>query len=155
MIFGANYDSNAVIPDGTPPPAIDDPVTEYLPSARPGSRAPHVWLRRGNEQISTVDLIGPHFLLLAGAGGEAWRRAAQAAAPSWPPLAVRMSSATIPRSAIPTESGNWRTASTRTARCWFVPTAMSPGAAARAFRIRKPSLRAAFDRLLGRMPAMA
>ena len=51
-------------------------------------------------------------------------------------LAVKTARA-IPRSAIPTESGNWRTVSTRTARCWFVPTAMSPGAAARAFRTRK------------------
>jgi putative polyketide hydroxylase len=86
LIFGANYRSNAVIPDGTPPAAVEDPVTEYLPSARPGSRAPHVWLQRGNEQISTVDLFGPHFTLLAGIDGEAWRLGAQAAAPSWPPL---------------------------------------------------------------------
>ena len=35
-------------------------------SARPGSRAPHVRLTRGHEQISTVDLFGPHFVLLAG-----------------------------------------------------------------------------------------
>jgi len=86
LIFGANYESMAVVPDGTPPMAIDDPVTQYQPSARPGSRAPHVWLQRGNEQISTIDLIGPHFTLLAGANGDAWRRAAQSAAPSWPPL---------------------------------------------------------------------
>ena len=86
LIFGVTYDSMAVVPDGTPPAATDDPVTDYVQSARPGCRAPHVWLKRGNEQISTVDLIGPHFLLLAGAKGEAWRRAVQAAAPAWPPL---------------------------------------------------------------------
>jgi len=88
LIFGACYQSMAVVPDGTPAVAIDDPVTDYLPSARPGSRAPHVWLRRGNEQISTIDLFGPHFVLLAGAGGDAWRRAAQGIGPSWPPLLV-------------------------------------------------------------------
>jgi len=86
LIFGARYESTAVVPDGTPPVVIEDPVTEYVPSARPGSRAPHAWLRRGDEQISTIDLFGPHFVLLAGSDGEAWRRAAQAIGPSWPPL---------------------------------------------------------------------
>jgi putative polyketide hydroxylase len=88
LIFGACYQSTAVVPDGTPAAAIDDPVTEYVPSARPGSRAPHVWLKRGNERISTIDLFGPHFVLLAGSDGDAWRRAAQAIGPSWPPLSV-------------------------------------------------------------------
>jgi putative polyketide hydroxylase len=86
LIFGACYQSMAIVPDGTPPVAVDDPVTEYVPSARPGSRAPHVQLRRDNEQISTIDLFGPHFVLLAGCGGDAWRRAAQGIDISWPPL---------------------------------------------------------------------
>jgi putative polyketide hydroxylase len=88
LIFGASYRSTAVVPDGTPAAAIDDPVTQYVPSARPGSRAPHVWLTRGDQQISTIDLFGPHFVLLAGQDGDAWRRAAQAIGPSWPPLLV-------------------------------------------------------------------
>ncbi|THD59193.1 MAG: 2-polyprenyl-6-methoxyphenol hydroxylase [Bradyrhizobium sp.] len=86
LIFGVSYESTAVVPDGTAPLAVEDPVTEYVPSARPGSRAPHAWLRRGDEQISTIDLFGPHFVLLAGRDGDAWRRAAQAIGPSWPPL---------------------------------------------------------------------
>jgi putative polyketide hydroxylase len=86
LIFGACYQSTAVVPDDTPPVAVDDPVTEYVPSARPGSRAPHVWLTRGNEQISTIDLFGPHFVLLAGRDGDTWRRAAQGIGTSWPPL---------------------------------------------------------------------
>jgi putative polyketide hydroxylase len=88
LIFGACYQSTAVVPDGTPAAAIDDPVTEYVPSARPGSRAPHVWLTRGDQQISTIDLFGPHFVLLAGTDGDAWRRATQAIGPSSPPLTV-------------------------------------------------------------------
>jgi len=88
LIFGACYESMAVVPDDTPRVVVDDPVTEYVPSARPGSRAPHVWLTRGNERISTIDLFGPHFVLLAGADGDAWQRAAQAIGPSWPPLRV-------------------------------------------------------------------
>jgi putative polyketide hydroxylase len=86
LIFGACYESMAVLPDGTSRAAPDDPVTEYLPSARPGCRAPHVWLKRGNEQISTIDLIGPHFLLMAGSEGDAWRRAAQGLGTLWPRL---------------------------------------------------------------------
>ena len=90
LIFGACYQSTAVVPDGTAPAAVEDPVTEYVPSARPGNRAPHVWLRRGNEQISTIDLFGPRFVLLAGSRGDAWLRAAQAIELSWPPLVAHM-----------------------------------------------------------------
>jgi hypothetical protein len=90
LIFGACYQSTAVLPDGTAPAAVEDPVTEYVPSARPGNRAPHVWLRRGNEQISTIDLFGPRFVLLAGSRGDAWLRAAQAIEQSWPPLVAHM-----------------------------------------------------------------
>jgi hypothetical protein len=86
LIFGANYESMAVVPDGTPQVAVDDPVTDYAPSARPGNRAPHVWLKRRNEQISTIDLFGPYFVLLAGRDGDAWRRAAQGIATTLPPL---------------------------------------------------------------------
>jgi hypothetical protein len=88
LIFGACYQSTAVVPDGTSAVAVDDPVTEYVPSARPGCRAPHVWLTRGHEQISTIDLFGPQFVLLAGRDGGAWRQAAQAIGSSWPPLSA-------------------------------------------------------------------
>ncbi len=87
LIFGASYDSAAVIPDGTAPPAIADPVTQYVPSARPGSRAPHVWLERNGERISTIDLFGTCFVLLAGANGAAWLDAAsRLASPARPEL---------------------------------------------------------------------
>jgi 2-polyprenyl-6-methoxyphenol hydroxylase-like FAD-dependent oxidoreductase len=45
----------------------------------PGSRAPHVWLTRGGQRVSTIDLTG-RFLLLAGAAGGDWVRAARSAA---------------------------------------------------------------------------
>src|SRR5579864_3324672 len=54
LIFGQSYRSTAVIPDGSPVAAVGDPVTQYVPSARPGNRAPHVWLERGGERLSTV-----------------------------------------------------------------------------------------------------
>ena len=33
LIFGACYESDAVLPDGTAPPDIADPITQYVPSA--------------------------------------------------------------------------------------------------------------------------
>src|SRR5262245_47314046 len=75
MIFGAAYTSSAVVPDGTPPPALANPVTDYLPSARPGARAPHVWLERNGARVSSIDLVG--FVILAGRRGTAWVQAAR------------------------------------------------------------------------------
>jgi hypothetical protein len=87
LIFGASYDSAAVVPDGTPLPHVEDPVTQYAPTARPGSRAPHVWLERGGERISTSDLFGPRFVVLTGPEGAPWREAARrVASPARPPL---------------------------------------------------------------------
>ena len=51
--------SPIIIGDGTPRPA--DEVQRYVPTARPGSRAPHVWLADGR---STLDLFGRTFVLL-------------------------------------------------------------------------------------------
>jgi hypothetical protein len=58
--MGYRYDTSPIIcPDGTPPPP-DDP-SEYVPTARPGHRAPHAWLADGR---STLDLFGAGFTLL-------------------------------------------------------------------------------------------
>ena len=66
------------MPDGTPPVPVANPVTDYVPSARPGGRAPHVWLQqRRRAQVSTIDLFGKGFVLLTGAKGAAWGDAAR------------------------------------------------------------------------------
>lgn len=75
LIFGARYQSLAVVPDGSNPPEVSDLVTEYVPSAHPGCRAPHVWLENKGERISTIDLFGRGFVLLAAPGGSRWRSA--------------------------------------------------------------------------------
>ncbi len=58
--LGYRYeDSPICLPDGTPP-CPDDPEA-FVPSARPGSRAPHTWLADGR---SMLDLYGRGFVLL-------------------------------------------------------------------------------------------
>jgi 2-polyprenyl-6-methoxyphenol hydroxylase-like FAD-dependent oxidoreductase len=84
MIFGATYTSAAVVPDGTPPPALTNAVTDYVPSARPGGRPPPGWLTRKGTRISTIDLVGNGFVLLAGARGKAWSEPARRLASTLP-----------------------------------------------------------------------
>jgi 2-polyprenyl-6-methoxyphenol hydroxylase-like FAD-dependent oxidoreductase len=58
--LGYRYDHSPVIClDGTPAP--NDPPMTYAQTARPGSRAPHVWLSPG---VSTLDLFGREYVLL-------------------------------------------------------------------------------------------
>jgi 2-polyprenyl-6-methoxyphenol hydroxylase-like FAD-dependent oxidoreductase len=76
-VLGISYDSSAVIPDGTHLPTVVNPIIEYVPTARPGSRAPHMCLKKGDQQISMLDLYDRQFVLLTGPGGEAWRTAGQ------------------------------------------------------------------------------
>ena len=48
----------------------------YHPTGSPGTHAAHVSLKGNGEQLSTLDLFGQHFVLLAGTDGEAWCEAA-------------------------------------------------------------------------------
>jgi hypothetical protein len=67
--IGYRYEESPVcVADGSPPVA-DDSET-YRPSARPGSRAPHVWLD-ADETRSTLDLFGRGFTLLDFGGSDA------------------------------------------------------------------------------------
>jgi len=58
--MGYRYDDSPIVwPDGTPaPPDVSHPYTQ---TARPGARAPHVWLK---DCRSTLDLFGRGFTLL-------------------------------------------------------------------------------------------
>jgi 2-polyprenyl-6-methoxyphenol hydroxylase-like FAD-dependent oxidoreductase len=58
--LGYRYEGSPVCwPDGSPPPP--DEARAYVPTARPGHRAPHAWLSDGR---STLDLFGRGFVLL-------------------------------------------------------------------------------------------
>ncbi len=58
--LGYRYDSSPIIvPDGTRQPPME--TMSYQQTARPGARAPHVWLNDGR---STLDLFGRGFVLL-------------------------------------------------------------------------------------------
>lgn len=60
ITFGGRYDgSPVIIADGTSPPA--DSINEYVATACPGGRAPHLWVAEGR---SLYDTLGFEFTLL-------------------------------------------------------------------------------------------
>jgi 2,4-dichlorophenol 6-monooxygenase len=78
--FGYAYRSELIFDEGGDPAPRE--ITTYTPSAAPGGRAPHCWLRwPGGPSLSTIDLFKDlRFTLLAGREGQAWLRAFRAAA---------------------------------------------------------------------------
>lgn len=76
--IGYRYNSPAVMLE----PGDDRLLHEHPRESkgRPGSRAPHVFLTRGDTRLSTLDLFGTRFVLLAALEGHAWQAAALQAA---------------------------------------------------------------------------
>ena len=84
ITFGTRFDGSPIIaPDGTEPPP--DLVNEYVPSACPGGRAPHLWLEDGG---SLFDMFGFEFTLLRLSGTRDTDSLVKAAADVGLPLAV-------------------------------------------------------------------
>jgi hypothetical protein len=119
--LGFWYGSGALISDGTVPPAADSQA--YVPSARPGSRAPHLWLRpsarlgshpvamglhhgeRESAQISTLDLFHSGLTLLTGSDADTWRDAGAQVARA---LAIPFTAFSIgPAGDFEVPEGNW------------------------------------------------
>ncbi|MFI9805097.1 FAD-dependent oxidoreductase [Streptomyces sp. NPDC052301] len=77
VVLGYRYPQGAV--------AGADPDQDVVPdemrlTGEPGSRAPHLWLRRSGERLSTLDLYERSLVLLSDAGsaaGAAWQAAAR------------------------------------------------------------------------------
>lgn len=93
VALGYAYDLGAIVPDGTAPPTVSDPVMEYIPTARPGSRAPHVWLS-ADPGVSTIDLFDQDFVLFTGRTDSGWWAAARMAAEGVPIRSVDLPVAT-------------------------------------------------------------
>jgi putative polyketide hydroxylase len=75
VAFGYQYRSSAVLGAAEdarplPPPQL---------TGQPGTRAPHLPVTRDGRAISTIDLYGRHFALLAGPDGAPWLSAAERA----------------------------------------------------------------------------
>lgn len=68
VVFGHHYRSRAVEGDARTAPAL--PPSELR--GQPGTRAPHVVLERDGEKVSSLDLYGRRYVLLAGEHGGAW-----------------------------------------------------------------------------------
>ncbi|MFI0349060.1 FAD-dependent monooxygenase [Actinomadura sp. 9N407] len=72
ITLGYRYRSKAILSE-EPRPVLTAPLEL---AGEPGTRAPHVWLDRAGERSSTIDLFWDSFVLLTGAEGVSWHRAA-------------------------------------------------------------------------------
>ncbi|MEU1310577.1 FAD-dependent monooxygenase [Streptomyces cinnamoneus] len=61
LVLGVTYHSDAVLADGSTSPEPPDTGTDYVPTATPGHRMPHLWLSHNR---STLDAFGEWFTLL-------------------------------------------------------------------------------------------
>jgi putative polyketide hydroxylase len=79
LIFGYRYQRGAIVAelDSAGAPLTQHPSTL---SGEPGTRAPHIVLHRAGEHLSTIDLFGRNFVLLAGEQGSLWITAARTVA---------------------------------------------------------------------------
>jgi len=77
ITLGYRYRSDAITGGDDKAPTLS-PRLEL--TGQPGTRAPHVWVERDGERISTVDLFSREFVLLTGRKGLGWAEAAERAA---------------------------------------------------------------------------
>jgi hypothetical protein len=75
--LGYIYRSPAVISEDEVERGSEDPRESQ---GRPGSRAPHLWIEKDGQRLSTLDLFGRGFVLLTAAGSSKWVEASRAAA---------------------------------------------------------------------------
>lgn len=71
--LGPSYEEGILLPDGTALPEVADPINDYVPCARPGSRAPHLSVSHAGDRASTLDFFGEGYVILAGRAGGNWR----------------------------------------------------------------------------------
>jgi len=72
VTVGYKYNSTAIVKENFDTPHRIDPLEL---NGRPGTRAPHMWLKYQDKCISTLDLIGENFVLFTGEDNSLWRTA--------------------------------------------------------------------------------
>ncbi|MGN9776540.1 FAD-dependent monooxygenase [Micromonospora sp. H33] len=104
ITLGYRYRSAAVLADDHPP-VLTAPLTL---AGEPGTRAPHLWLREGARELSTIDLFWDSFVVISGAEDDGWHEAATrlAARTSVPLRSVRVG----PGGDVTTTGADWAAA---------------------------------------------
>ncbi len=76
--LGFGYERGALIADDSERRTAPNPVRDFVPTTRPGSRVPHAWVERQGERLSVLDLLPyDRMTVLAGAEGACWADAAR------------------------------------------------------------------------------
>lgn len=75
--LGFAYSGDGILDDGSPEPVVANPVREFVPSTRPGSRLAHGWVRVGGRLVSTLDLVDSRVPTLMAPASSAWIEAAR------------------------------------------------------------------------------
>ena len=70
--LGYAYDRSPVISDDHRP-RPDVRISQYVPSAAPGARAPHLFVRKAGESKSILELFDGAFTLVTGTDAALWR----------------------------------------------------------------------------------
>ena len=128
--YGYSYQSAAVVPDGSAPPAPIDGIRVYQPSTRPGAPLPHAWIddEDGNRR-PVKDLLAPgRFLLIAGEDGQDGATRPGSSPPRRASRSTRCGSATSTATCTIRAAPGCATArSPAAARSWSARTGSSPG----------------------------
>jgi 2,4-dichlorophenol 6-monooxygenase len=75
--LGIKYEEGAFVAEADTKNRASDPVTEYRPTTRAGSRLPHAWIEHQGRRCSTLDLVaGPAMVLIVAEAAEDWARGA-------------------------------------------------------------------------------
>ena len=76
VLLGFELESPLIGKNTAPPPAVENPVMDFVPAVRAGRRAPHVWVDEQQGQ-SVLDWFGTEYVLIGGASvaAERWRSA--------------------------------------------------------------------------------
>jgi putative polyketide hydroxylase len=84
--LGYLYRSGAIVPRSGDEGGAEAHEHPSRSLGRPGSRAPHMWIERNGERVSTLDLFRGAFVLLAAPGGGGWIDAARTMKERFPGL---------------------------------------------------------------------